>query len=98
MTEPAYPAAMLRLMSRAQEHGWRWRVRAAQGEWKSRAIEVVVLWLMRDPVDGEPESIVAAWENGKFSSAWQAWVPDPEVGGVSPRRIGSRELTAAVTS
>lgn len=86
------PAAAVRLEAKAVEAGWKTRTRRATGEWKDKPIELIVMWLHRDG-----EQLVAAWENGKFASAWQAWLPTQPEGGVSPRRIGSRELTAVVT-
>lgn len=81
------PAAVVRLRKKAHEAGWDVVTRAVYGDKVS-----IALRLTRDS-----EHLVAVWVNGRFDSGWQKWTPDPEVGGVSPRRLGARELAAVVT-
>lgn len=79
------PAAAQRLESKAREAGWTVTHRTAPTS--------IALRLTRGQ-----ERLVAVWTDGKFSSAWQKWQPNRHEGGVSPRRLNSRELSAAVAS
>ncbi len=84
MTTTTLPRAVELLEQRATAAGWRVEIRTfAYG---------AAVYLRRSG-----EAINAIWVQGKFDSAWQRVDIDPEQGGVSPRRIGARELTAIVT-
>lgn len=82
------PSAAQKLEVKAREAGWTVRC--------SLRVDVKVDTLLRFARDDE--QLEARWTDGKFSGAWQA-VPIPSAedgGGVSPHRIGARELSLAI--
>lgn len=85
------PSAARKVEAKAREAGWtvRGSLRVAE------KVDYLLRFARGD------ERLEARWTDGKFSGAWQAIPHDVLVaagGGVSPRRIGARELAALLTT
>lgn len=90
MSAVELPAAARRVESKAREAGWQVITESFVNPVTGTA--VATLRLRR-----EADRLVAVWVDGRFDSAWQKWWPTQPEGGVSPRRLGARQLVAVVT-
>ena len=91
MTNVELPNAAAKIKQTAEEYGWRVLVGGVAGE------KPGVLLGMRRGRGIDAEHIVARWDAGKFAGAWQKWHPVPPEGGVTPRRLSSVALKAALS-